>query len=295
MINNDDRIELSVTGRPQISNQDLHYRIVIRTGQEGMTSLKSIRDFRDRPLSPEAREKYAKLNRLQIAMRSRIERKRRYVVKLIRVVASQLGLNANVRDRAIALYLQASSKLNVTDRRHLVMLAAACTLIALRELRHEAPVTLQELMACFKELGLRARVMSIIELAHKVRSVLGERVLPRHSIDYLSRLVNDICHDDEFIERIRKANINLSLYAQELLIRSLKLVNEVKGRIGGRRPYVVAAAAIYAADKLIATKRSQKPLLTQRLLSRIAGVSECAIREAYAMLFRDIIRDHPLK
>ncbi len=277
----------------QVSEGSPHYEAVLGTRGEGFTLREILRDSQGRSLSISKRLLYRRLRRLQKLMEDYETKRQSQMVMELHRAADYLGLTRQAKERAINIYLKAVRKMsNGNIRRDLIALAAASILIAVRELGHAAPITLEEVAEAFKKQGIPLRPMRIAEQAKRIEKVLRNRLPMRSAKDYLVRAIDEIVTDPEIRERIEDRGLNPAHYRQRLLTTAAKLIEETETLCKGRRPYIVAVSAAYAADRLLALKSNSKPILTQRLVSKATGVSECTIREQYNSLFRIRIIRH---
>ena len=256
---------------------------------EGHTLSSFHRDFTRRLLPLSRQITYRRLRHLQRILDDEHVKKHCQVIMTLRRVAESLRINAQARERAINIYLRAAKRLARTDKKELITLAAASILLAVRELGHTAPVTLQEIVDGFNGNGARIKPMRVVEEAKNIERALGERVRIRDCRDYLWRLVSDITRSPDIEKRLAALNVDIGTYRHKLFITALKLLKIAENRRGGRRPYIVAATALYAADRFLAFKEGHRPFLTQRLIAKRAGVSECTIREHYNAIFRELV------
>nr|MDO8062709.1 transcription initiation factor IIB family protein [Candidatus Freyrarchaeum guaymaensis] len=205
-------------------------------------------------------------------------------ISALRRVCDNLELQPFVRERAIYLYKYIVRHRKVSNN---ILLVAACLLYAIREQKIRAPVTLTELSNAFKMLGYNVTPKRLTKMFFLIRRITGEHHELRKSEEYIPRAINTLLESEEVIVRIEERGINLEEYKNELLSKCMAILSEIslKER-GGRRPFTLAAAVIYCADKLISLRKGTSPVLTQRLVSHILGVAAYSLRDHYSTLLK---------
>jgi transcription initiation factor TFIIIB Brf1 subunit/transcription initiation factor TFIIB len=204
-------------------------------------------------------------------------------LRLLNHVTVVLTLNSVVRDRAAYYYQKATGDAEVKNR---VITVAACLLIAAREFEGLAPVTLQELAQVFRERGHKVSPRYIVRELPELQRRLGLGVRVRKSEDYVSKIVSDVVAQPEIQRKLREADLEDGEYSASVSSFALSILRALTHR-GGRNPYVLAAAAVYAADRqLCAETRGVRPILTEKLVSRAARTPEYSIREHYCRLIK---------
>jgi len=109
----------------------------------------------------------------------------------------------------------------------------------------------------------------------------------------LRRLLNmyDIRKEAVEFARMIIKNLNLdklsgvsSEYVNKLRTTTVKIINEVAGKVS-MSPRMLAACAVYIADKKISKKLGLKPIITAKLLSNITGLSLFSILRKSTIVF----------
>ncbi|RLF16480.1 MAG: hypothetical protein DRJ66_03100 [Thermoprotei archaeon] len=272
----------------QISEGSRHYEPVLGSGSGSRTYLALYDRSFSSNSSCQTLVKYKRLNILN-KMKSPIERKEDDIIMIIRRVTSSLNLSKNARERAINLFLKCARAIANSDRRELITLAAACVIVAIRELGHTAPVTLQEVINTFNANGARVNPMKMLWRLKELETRLGYKIPLRSCKDYVWRFVQELLKDEAIQSKLRSYNVNPEIYKHKLALLALHLLRNAENKRGGRRPSIVALAAIYAADRILAFRENHKPILTQRYIAKVAKISESTLREHYSLLFKSIV------
>jgi len=273
----------------QISEHNRHYEPVLGSSLGARTYLATLDRSFYTPSTPS--NKILKYRRLDVLnkRKSTLEKKENSIIMLIRRVSSNLNIPKSARERAISLFLKCARKIAQSNKRELVLLAAACLLIAVRELKHAAPITLQEIVSAFNQNGVKVNPMKTLWTIKNIEQLLGNRIPLRSCKDYVWRLTQEAIKNPIVQKKLRELGIDPEIYKHRLALLAIMLLNKVEERKGGRRPLITALASIYAADRILAFRENHKPILTQRIIARIGAIAESTLREHYASLFKDIV------
>ena len=245
-------------------------------------------DRTGRPLAPRRQRLFRRLKydynlRLRIAKRETTYRALRSLSR----VADLLSLADCVKDRAAYYYHKMDKKLDSSDITSHLTLMAYGLMLAVRESKEHAPITLQEIAEAFQKLGHRVTSRSIIRQALSVKKKIALAPLKRASEDYLPRIVSQTVNHPPIRLRLRRAG----LAVQEYQARLVKYANQLFSRIsiserGGRNPFIFAVAVVYSSDLLVAKMAKRRPILTQRLISKATNAAEYSVRDHYAKLLK---------
>jgi transcription initiation factor TFIIIB Brf1 subunit/transcription initiation factor TFIIB len=203
-----------------------------------------------------------------------------------------LQLPDSVRDRAAYYYQKISKKYDKLkeDSTNHIVLAAACLLFAIREYKHIAPVTIQELVEVFKNMGHRVSVRRVVREITVVKKIVNAKNYVRKSEDYIYRIISAIINSKDVIMQLQSLNIPYDHFKRLLLKETLKLLRSLNFSIRkGRNPYILAVASVYAASKKISSQLGTKRILTQKLVAKLSGVAEYSVRDHYCSLLKKII------
>ena len=273
--------------------------IVLGTEGEGTIIADGVRDGKNKVLSYDAKKRMHQLERVfqyHVLSKRGLDKKRDYLIGLISRICRVLNIPASAREIAITLCEKAFEALlndkKVKNINHLMPLAAACLLIALRDVGKDAPYSLKEILQVFEEYGYKVKGQAVIRFIKILREKFGIKVKYRRCEDYIPRFVGSIIADEEVEERCKEEGVVLEEYGSKLMLEAYRIARENRDKIviSGRRPYVVASAVIYIADKILAFKEGRRPILTQALISRICNVSGNALRECYSKVFKEYLK-----
>ncbi len=241
-----------------------------------------------RPLNPGRQRLFRRLKydynlRLRIAKRETTYR----ALKALTRVADFLSLTDGIKDRAAYYYQKIDKSIDDNDITSHLTLMAYALMLAVRESKENAPITLQEIAEAFQKLGHRVSSRSIIRQALTVRKTLPLMPTKRKSEDYLQRIVSQTISYPGIHLRIRRAGLTVQQYQSKVIHHANRLFNAIDvTERGGRNPFIFAVAVIYSADLLIAKIAKRRPILTQRLIAKATGAAEYSVRDHYAKLLK---------
>jgi transcription initiation factor TFIIIB Brf1 subunit/transcription initiation factor TFIIB len=202
-------------------------------------------------------------------------------------VADLLSLPDSIKDKAAYYYQKMDKKLDNSDITSHLTLMAYGLMLAVRDSKGNAPITLQEIAEAFRKLGHRVTSRSIIRQALSVKKKIALGPTKRMSEDYLQRIVSQTVNHPTIRLRLRRAGLSSQDYQADLI----KYANQLFSKIsvperGGRNPFIFAVAVVYSSDLLIAKIGKRRPILTQRLISKAANAAEYSVRDHYAKLLK---------
>ena len=242
-------------------------------------------------LLPKEKELYfRKLNRIY-NFRARIRHKESQyrVLKSLNHATNLLKLSDKTKQRAAYIYRKSLKRIDYKEISTHPVLMTVALFLAIRERRE--PVTLQEVVAAFRQLGHRIPLNKVMRSIEILKKSPGIELIRRKSEDYIPRLVSKIVRDPDVSVRLKRRFWTLSEYQSLLLNTSNTLLENISPeQRGGRHPYIFAASVLYGADLLIAKTSGRRPVLTQKLLAKIVNVAEYSIRDHYCTLLKPYIK-----
>jgi transcription initiation factor TFIIIB Brf1 subunit/transcription initiation factor TFIIB len=252
-------------------------------------------DVKNMPLPPDKQKLFFRLKYTR-DFRARLDQNETYyrIVKIMKDVSNNLNFLADARKRAVYLYnkmIKGAPKTNNKVPNH-VSLIATSLFLASREYCSYAPVTIQEICLAFQDLGHRVNCKMIIRDMLEFKQYMDLKRINHDSKDYLERLTNNLYYDKQCNARFEKKNNrgDLKPYIQEIKAWSLKILELIPKFVkNSRNPFILAGAAVYGADWIIARKKGTKRVLTQKLLADATGIAEYSIRDHYCSVIKQII------
>jgi transcription initiation factor TFIIIB Brf1 subunit/transcription initiation factor TFIIB len=202
-------------------------------------------------------------------------------------VADLLSLPDNIKEQAAYYYQKMDKKLENADITSHLTLMAYGLMLAVRESKENAPITLKEIADAFHQIGHRVTSRSIIRQALSVKNKLPIVPIKRMSEDYLQRIISETVNYPGVRLRIRRIGLTIQEYQSNLVRHSHTLFNAISvAERGGRNPFIFTVAVVYTADLLMAKNAKRRPILTQRLISKATGAAEYSVRDHYAKLLK---------
>jgi len=244
--------------------------------------------FHDKNGLPLSSKKQALFKRLKYRydLRARIDKQEtdyRTLMTLNRICSMMESINQNMKNRAAYLYQKFIKKLKKGEFYNHLNLIAVCIYLAAKETKDSAPLTVKEIATAFKKLNHRVSTKSIIKTALLIKPKFQE-IFQSHkstkSEEYLPKIIHKITTNNEIRNRLKKLGISEFEYEKALLNESQNILFQIPDdKRGGRNPYILAVATIYAADQNLSKNWKRRAILTQHLLSLITGTAEYSVRD----------------
>jgi len=208
-------------------------------------------------------------------------------------VSKLLMLNEQVRDRTAYLYKKISSESSEKINNN-ILLVAVCLLMAVREFKDGAPITLDEIANTFEKCGHRVNVRAIVREALKLKSLTGVAPEIRRPEDYVPRVLSMLMNSKKVLKKVTSRGWSPKMYENALRDKILEILDMIPAsRRGGRNPYIFTVSAAYASDRLIADNHGKRSVLTQKLTSEATEVAEYSIRDHFGMMKKVIALASP--
>ena len=205
-------------------------------------------------------------------------------------VSKLLMLSEQVRDRTAYLYKKVVSE-SVNKITNNILLIAVCLLMAVREFREEAPITLEEIANVFEKCGHRVNVRAIVREALKLKSQTGYSPHIRKPEDYVPRVLSMLMNSQKVLGKIKSRGWDSGNYENCLRDKILSVLSVIpSSKRGGRNPFIFTVSAAYASDRLIAADCGRRTVLTQKLASAATKVAEYSIRDHFGMIKKVVER-----
>ena len=243
------------------------------------------RDAGGQVLSAKMQKRYMRLKSVY-STRIRIgDNEAKYrALRTLNHVSKLLMISEQVRDRTAYLYkkITSDSKTNITNN---ILLMAVCLLMAVREFKEEAPITLDEIADVFEKCGHRVNVRSIVRETLRLKSITGQAPSIRKPEDYVPRVLSMLMNNNKVIKKVESRGWNVSTYENSLRDKILEVLELIPAsKRGGRNPFIFTVSAAYASDRIIAEEHGKRSVLTQKLASDATDVAEYSIRDHYGMM-----------
>ncbi|MBD3228052.1 MAG: hypothetical protein GF329_07670 [Candidatus Lokiarchaeota archaeon] len=220
------------------------------------------------------------------------------VFNLLNRVTAKLKLSDNIRDRAAYFYNKITSEVSKDEITNHIILIAMCIFVAIREYKHNAPITIQELASIFEDIGHRVSPRTILREIHKVSPHVGNllNTQTRKSEDYINRIISKTINSNDVLERLFKYDENVDDYKIYLQNKCFNLLKKFTlQKRGGRNPYIFAVAILYTSDRILAKKKGRRSILTQNILSDVCDCAEYSIRDHFKFIKTEILTDETIK
>ena len=207
-------------------------------------------------------------------------------------VSKLLMINEQVRDRTAYLYKKVVNE-SAGKVSNNILLIAVCLLMAVREFKEEAPITLDEIADVFEKCGHRVNVRAIVREALRLKSLTGHSPKIRRPDDYVPRVISMLMNSPRVVSKVQSRGWELKDYENALRNKTLEVLKMIPAsKRGGRNPFIFTVSAAYAGDRLIAIEHDRRAVLTQKLASTATKVAEYSIRDHFGMMKKVIEVSH---
>ncbi|MFX1427697.1 MAG: hypothetical protein ACFFBE_14680 [Promethearchaeota archaeon] len=255
---------------------------------------KYLKDKTGKPLPPNEQKLFRRLkkNYAQFLRIKNHETEYR-IFNILNKISLYLNLNKNLRNSA-AYYYKKIVK-NEDKIINNISLIAFCIFHAVRIEYHNAPITINEIAKAFENFGHRVNPRLILRDGIRYKHHLNNESIPHKSEDYIIRLINQVVHHKDLLERLDRKGVLWTEheFQNKLLKKCRNILTELPiWHRGGRNPFILTGAIIYLADKLLAKEYKQKAILTQKFISEATNIAEYSIRDHYVNLLKPLFMNN---
>ncbi|MEQ9714464.1 MAG: TFIIB-type zinc ribbon-containing protein [Candidatus Asgardarchaeum sp.] len=208
--------------------------------------------------------------------------------RFLKKLCLTLGIPESIQRETLYLYQKVISEVRKTNRhifKNHLKLIAALLLIVIRNKHNMFPISLDLLVSTLKQLGYSIEKRMILSEVSKLIQLYGFKLKTPSIEVYFETNIRRLRNDDNFKRMLCEKDLDIDLFLAEAHDIGRKiLLNLKRSDIGGRNPYLIAAAVTYASLKITARKRNIPSIITQSLLSKIINVPSYSIRDHYLFL-----------
>jgi transcription initiation factor TFIIIB Brf1 subunit/transcription initiation factor TFIIB len=248
------------------------------------------RDSHGNTLSKEKELYFRRLNRIY-NFRARIRHKESQyrVLKSLNHATVLLQLSDETKQRAAYIYRKSLKHFDQKEVSTHPVIMTVALFLAIRE--RSAPVTLQDVIKTFRQLGHRIPLNKVMRMIEILKKAPGIELVRRISEDYIPCLASKVVRHPEVKVRLHRRFWTPTEYHSLLTRTATLLLKEISPeQRGGRHPYIFAASVLYGADLLIARQSEKCAVLTQKLLATITNVAEYSIRDHYCSVLKHYVK-----
>ncbi len=244
-------------------------------------------DWNNQPISPANQASFAKLKNRDLRTKFKRRETRLRILTTLKDVASKLELTQTVAQKAAYLYNRVVRGEGGQVPNNVTLLAV-CLVFASRSEGRNAPVAVTELARVFRQLGHYVTDRLILRgcLAYKKYANYGR--MARRSEEYLERMLSQITQHPGLAKRVqKKAGRPFTEYVQVLGTTARQLLAGFPLRERrGLNPYILSAAMVYAADRVLAKELDTPGVLRQNIVASATGVAEYSIRDHFVTVLK---------
>lgn len=242
-------------------------------------------DFSERKLTPEIQAKYLRLKRLQESAYNGSCLNMLQLHRDLESIALELCLPKEAVETTMNFFDQLLSKLR-NPYGNYGMLMAVCLASVSREFGDRAPVRLSELVEAFNRRGYRLSLRVVAKNLNFHSFFIPFKKKFHQSEDYLASVVKKLQASPFIQVRIRLIGFEPDEYFERLLSLSKALLAALPPpRRSGKNPYLLAASAVFLANKILAESRSAESILTKSQFSKDVGIAEYTLRSHLSTVF----------
>lgn len=256
----------------------------------GFERSKYLKDNFGKLLHPDGQKLYRRLKKTYAPfLRIKNHETEYRIFNILNKITLYLGMNKNIRNDA-AFFFKKIIK-NEEKVINNISLIAFCIFYAARKETHNAPITINEIARAFRIFGHRVSPKLILRDGITYKHHLSKDTEPHKSEHYLTRLIYEVINHKELEIKLQKKKTmwNKMEFKNLLIQKSSEILkNLTSWHRGGRNPFILTAAVIYLADKLIAREYNQRAILTQKMISQATKIAEYSIRDHYVNLLKPI-------
>jgi transcription initiation factor TFIIIB Brf1 subunit/transcription initiation factor TFIIB len=238
-------------------------------------------DSKGKPLPPSEQRRFSRLKTVydRRAKVSGYETDYR-TLGILQKIIEALNLPTSVHDRAAHLYrkgsrLGASRKCSTS-----VVFMAYCLVLALKEIDDKNRLDITGVVQAFRRAGHRVSIQSLIQATLDCKPLLQVKPQIRRSEEYLPRILQRAITSKDIHTRLVKTGRDPAEYQERILDIGFKILESIPVvERAGRSPYVFAASTIYVADQMASKEDRAPSAMTQKQISKTAGVAEYSVRD----------------
>jgi len=142
----------------------------------------------------------------------------------------------------------------------------------------------------FSRKVLRKRILyrRMLKILSHIR-ILEEKYSPHNElIRIVITVLPKIATDKKVKTMIERKNLVSHNYIEELKSTALEIINSLNSAaLSGKSRKVLAALSLYVADKVIAKRKKNRPIISAKLLEQYIGISQFTILRRYKMFLKE--------
>ena len=255
----------------------------------GYNNRSILRDIKNQPLKPEVQKKYKRLIRFyDKPTKIKFNETEARILSILNRVASYLQLKKNVVDNAAFFYkkiLKGEAKV-----KNNVCVLALCIFLSSKSESNKDPITIYEICDIFNQLTHHITPRLILRSRVRYGKYFNIELATNHPNRFIPKLIESLLENKEFVEKFKNESYeNIEEYRIELIKTIDLIVSKLPAELYmGKNPIILAAALIYAADRLIARTNGNRVILTQKMVSDSANVAEYSLRDHFVKIIKPI-------
>lgn len=207
--------------------------------------------------------------------------------KLIERVGENLALPGQALLDSVSTASRILAAVRRKARRTAIGPVSAYSLISACRAAGVRGVSPREILATHAALGRKVRYSSVVRLALD----FPIRTYACGPDEYLSRVIGRLSANKRLSDRLARDGVRIPSYLAGLRECARELIGLAEStEMSGKRPYALAASAVYSAETVLSVSEGRNRRLTQRELAECGGTSEYTVRDQCAMIFLPAVR-----
>ncbi len=234
--------------------------------------------------------KFYKLKRIQATVSTSENESDYRTIKIINKILNKLSFPRKYREFVIMKYHQFRRRYR-KKKINTVTLSVMAMLQVIEENHNLVPLTWREVINAYKEEG--HKINNRIVLKAFISTKRKVKILPsQKSVNYLRRIITKLQEQERLINEIKK---KLEIYPTKYFLilekDAKKILEDLPDQLKiGKRPFILAIAAVHVASEYICLERLSRNILKYTRLGRIFNVSYYTIRE-HAIQIKEFIEN----
>ena len=256
----------------------------------GKYSSKFLKDTFGKPLANTKQKKFNRLKYYHKRNHYSSQNQRRYIeaTRVIENINEVIKLPEHIQEKSLFYYKYILKNNKKRWFKNHINLILACTFITLRE--SVLPISLNDYIKALNLLGYKITKRTLLSVASKITEYHGIKLPSSKSEVYFLSYIHKLRFSEQLKKKLIRKKISSEHYLTEITSIGKKILGELnQSKRGGRNPQILAAATIYAANRVYIKKYDKTTIITQSELSSILGIPAYSIRDHFLFLKKNLL------
>ncbi|MCD6485151.1 MAG: transcription initiation factor IIB family protein [Candidatus Odinarchaeota archaeon] len=256
----------------------------------GSYSSNFLRDTFGKPLINTKQKKYNRLRYYHKHNHYKSQTQRRYIeaTRILEKINEVVKIPEYIQEKSLFYYKYIIKNNKKRWFKNHINLIFACTFITLRE--NMLPISLNDYVKALNLLGYKISKKTLLSVISKITEYYGIKLPSSRSEVYFLSYIHKLRFNEQLRKKLLQKKISSDHYLTEITTIGKKILEELnQSKRGGRNPQILAAAVIYAANRIYIKKYNKTTIITQSELSIILGIPAYSIRDHFLFLKKNIL------